>query len=130
MSTLPIEVAEPDPAAISLPNDDTVKEEGGDSSTLIVKDIVIDGSNGSAETKEEVKPEENGTSADLKEEKPEQNGVSADSKKSAPRERTYEDGVLKTSAQVIEGVNNSRYDPSVLSVTDDPKLIRAQVCSI
>jgi len=126
MSTLPIETAEPDPTAISLPSDDTVKKGGGDSSTSTVTDAVMVVSNESAE----LKPEENGTSADLKEEKPEHNGASVDTKKSAPRERTYEDGVLKTSAQEIEGVNNSRYDPSILSVTDDPKLIRAQVCSI
>ncbi|KAI1000878.1 hypothetical protein K3495_g7325 [Podosphaera aphanis] len=41
-------------------------------------------------------------------------------------EKTYPNGVLKTVAQ-IEGVNNSKYDPSILPTTDDPKKIRAQV---
>jgi lupus La protein len=51
-------------------------------------------------------------------EKREKNGV-----------RTYEDGVLKTSAQedLNDRRNNSKYDPSVLPETDDPKLIRNQV---
>lgn len=40
---------------------------------------------------------------------------------------TYPDGVLKTSARIKEGVSNSKYDPTVLPITDDPKKIRAQV---
>ncbi|TQS38258.1 hypothetical protein Golomagni_01243 [Golovinomyces magnicellulatus] len=40
---------------------------------------------------------------------------------------TYPDGVLKTSARIKEGVSNSKYDPTVLPITDDPEKIRAQV---
>jgi len=41
-----------------------------------------------------------------------------------------DNGVLKTKAQVDETRrNHSKYDPSVLPTTDDPKKIRAQVCS-
>ncbi|POS86076.1 hypothetical protein EPUL_002087 [Erysiphe pulchra] len=35
--------------------------------------------------------------------------------------------MLKTTARVQEGVKNSKYDPSVLPITDDPMKIRAQV---
>jgi hypothetical protein len=43
--------------------------------------------------------------------------------------RTYEDGVLKTSAREDhkDRSKNSKYDPSVLPDTDDPQLIRNQV---
>jgi hypothetical protein len=44
--------------------------------------------------------------------------------------RTYENGMLKTSAQEQpEFSRNSKYDPSVLAVTDNPKAIRGQVGS-
>lgn len=46
--------------------------------------------------------------------------------------RTYKDkdGVLKTSPQKIskDRNNNSKYDPTILPETDDPQLIRNQVC--
>ncbi|RKF61581.1 La protein-like protein [Erysiphe neolycopersici] len=35
--------------------------------------------------------------------------------------------MLKTTARIQEGVKNSKYDPSVLPITDDPMKIRAQV---
>ncbi|SZF02176.1 unnamed protein product [Blumeria hordei] len=40
---------------------------------------------------------------------------------------TYPDGVLKATARNIEGVSNSKYDPSILPTTDDPQKIRAQL---
>lgn len=44
--------------------------------------------------------------------------------------RTYEDGVLKTSARedATDRNKNSKYDPSILPETDDARLIRNQVC--
>jgi lupus La protein len=42
--------------------------------------------------------------------------------------RTYDNGMLKTSASVsLHGNRNSKYDPSVLETTDNPKEIRGQV---
>lgn len=43
--------------------------------------------------------------------------------------RTYEDGMLKTSAREdqYDRSKNSKYDPSILPETDDPVLIRNQV---
>jgi lupus La protein len=60
-----------------------------------------------------VKPESKDT------EKKEKNGI-----------RTYEDGVLKTTAQedLKDRRKNSKYDPSILPETDDAQLIRNQVC--
>lgn len=45
--------------------------------------------------------------------------------------RTYENGMLKTSASVQydRGGKNSKYDPSVLKTSDNPKEIRGQVGS-
>lgn len=67
--------------------------------------------------------ESNGDQADTKEVKHEQkngrNGV-----------RTYENGMLKTSAQEqLDSDKNSKYDPSVLAITDNPQEIRGQVGS-
>lgn len=41
--------------------------------------------------------------------------------------RTYENGMLKTSATADNGNRNSKYDPSVLKTSDSPKEIRGQV---
>lgn len=45
--------------------------------------------------------------------------------------RTYENGMLKTSAsiQYERGGKNSKYDPSVLKTSENPKEIRGQVGS-
>lgn len=38
--------------------------------------------------------------------------------------------LLKTKAQLNKDVSNKKYDASVLPVTDDPKVIRTQVCTL
>jgi lupus La protein len=116
MSGLPVETVEPDAAATSIPIEKSVQTEGGDASapTDTAAEVVANGANGSTEAKVELMD-------DNKEKAPKENG------KKEPRKRTYEDGVLKTSAQETEGENNSKYDPSVLPVTDDAKQIRSQV---
>ena len=117
MSDLPVETTEPHPPATS--NDQAVNKEGETQSTLSHSEPVKaatedEGANGKSELQETAKDGENGVT------KP----VDYDRKKL----RTYEDGVLKTSAQESPyGKNNSKYDPSVLPETDDPKKIRAQV---
>lgn len=140
MSSLKVEATEPDPAATSIPNDVTVNKENGDTSAPTAMDIVAD------DVKVEVKEEENGAAEDVKAEvKKEENGAPADTKdvksvetemedgeEKKQNERTYEEkgplnGVLKTSAQVREGKNNSRYDASILPESEDPSKIRAQV---
>ncbi|RFU24627.1 hypothetical protein B7463_g11720, partial [Scytalidium lignicola] len=51
-----------------------------------------------------------------------------ESKSHEPKVRKDENGILKTSARSYENPRkNSKYDPSVLPETDDPKKIRAQV---
>jgi lupus La protein len=133
MSNLKVETSEPDPAATSLPNDETVNKDGGDPSVPTDKEAVMAAveskdTNGTTEVEEASTIEKNEATADVEEEKSddktEDNG--APQKK---KQRTYDDGVLKTSGKVKENARNSKYDPSVLPTTDDPGKIRAQVCS-
>ena len=65
----------------------------------------------------------------------EENAESQDAEKKSPSakrngHRTYDNGVLKSSPQVISPNkrNNNKYDPSILPETDDAKMIRRQVC--
>lgn len=53
-----------------------------------------------------------------------------DSERKPRGPRTYDNGMLKTSAkETLDRKNNSKYDPSVLQTTDNPKEIRGQVGS-
>ncbi|CZR66793.1 related to RNA-binding protein La1 [Phialocephala subalpina] len=112
MSSLPVEATEPDPAATSIPNDETVNKEQADPSAPTAMDIVAEDKQENGETKAE-KKEENGTVEEKKSDK--------------PVERKDENGVLKTSGRILEGRNNSKYDASKLPESDDPTKIRAQV---
>ena len=147
MSALPVETIEPDPAATSLSNDETVSKAGEDQSAPTEKVGVVTESkpeevkesNDTADVKEsestenvEVKTEETteekkSEKKDEKSEKWQKNGHKrGDFKKeydnSQPR-RTHFNSYPK-------GPNNSKYDPTVLESTDDHKQIRAQVCSM
>ena len=135
MANLKAEITEPDPAVTSLPNDETVNEEGGDESAPTDKGVALaavesEDANGAAEIKGEQAAEKSEATTDIKEEnsdkKADKNGSSGEKKK----ERFDDNGVLKTSAQIDETRKNySKYDPAVLPNTDDPSKIRAQVCS-
>jgi lupus La protein len=134
MSNLKAETMEPDPAATSLPDDDTVNKGDGDPSAPTDKEAVMAAAesedvNGASEAKEEKTAEKSEAATDVSEEisdtKAEDSGVS--SKKEDKIDNT---GVLKTKAQIDETrKNHSKYDPSILPTTNDPKKIRAQVCS-
>ena len=119
MSNLPIETSEPDPVATSISNDQTVNKEDGDPSAPTNTEVIqaaAEGkeTNGKSEVEENSKDGENSATK----------GPDSDLKKP----RTYEDGVLKTSAREDPyAKSNSKYDPSILPQTDDPKKIRAQV---
>jgi lupus La protein len=143
MSALPVEATEPDPAATSTSNDETASKDTGDNSAptdvkAVKTDAEVEPSNGATEVKSEkaeVKEEdvnvraENsgnkyGATSDSKEVK------SEDKEEKKPKQRTYENGMLKTSARIQEDrKSQSKYDASVLPETDDPSKIRAQVCS-
>lgn len=86
---LPVEAVEPDPSATSLPNDETVNKENGDSSSPTEAKDATEQAVGAVKTDD------------------------AEGKKP-----------LKTSSKGFEG---SKYDPTVLPVTDDAQLIRNQV---
>jgi lupus La protein len=133
MSNLNVETTEPDPAVTSLPIDETVNKEGGDLSAPTDKGVVVveaKDTNGITEVEEKETAEKNEAVTNIKaengDEKTEENGTPRYKK-----QRTYDNGVLKTSGQVQEGegARNSKYDPSILPTTDDPSKIRAQVCS-
>src|ERR1700733_9533181 len=90
MSNLSVETTEPDPAAASTSNDQTVNKNGGDLSgpndTEAVKTTAeIKEANGKAEIEGDAEGTERSAT----------NCADSDSKKI----RTYEDGILKTSAR-------------------------------
>ncbi|PVH82600.1 hypothetical protein DL98DRAFT_513708 [Cadophora sp. DSE1049] len=120
MSDLKVEATEPDPSATSLPNDETVDKEGGDSSAP-TETAVAPGT----------KPANGEVKAEAADTKVENGSESKDEKagKKQDRKRYDENGVLKTNARQDwdDHKNNSKYDPSILPTTDDPAKIRAQV---
>lgn len=138
MSSLPLETTEPDPAATSISNDETVNKENTDdsaptdttaieTSAPIEKDAAV----------EDVATKEANGSADKVTEESKETPASGEAKeKNGNGARTYTshknpklNGVLMTTA-TVDGKNNSKYDPSTLQPTDDPVLIRAQVYRI
>ncbi|PQE29178.1 La domain-containing protein [Rutstroemia sp. NJR-2017a BBW] len=101
-----------------------IKEEKADAE---VKQEAVDST--SAEVKEEK------TDSEIKAEVKEEDTLTEEQKKNPTlknghtrKERTYESGVLKTTAQIDPNKkSNSKYDASVLPPSDDAGLIRAQV---
>jgi hypothetical protein len=95
--------------------DAEVKQEAVDSTSAEVKEEKTD-----SEVKPEIKEEDNLTE-EQKQNPTLQNGHTR-------KERTYESGVLKTTAQIDPNKkSNSKYDASVLPPSEDAGLIRAQV---
>jgi lupus La protein len=118
------EAAEPITEEQVESGDAETKEEKADAE---VKQEVVDST--SAEVKEEK------TDSDIKAEIKEEDILTEEQKKNPTlknghtrKERTYESGVLKTTAQIDPSKkSNSKYDASVLPPSDDAGLIRAQV---
>lgn len=151
MSELPVEKTEP----VAVSSEEPVKVEIVDSSAPTEVETVKVKTNGSAgdgvemedvkvetakknngaaglEVKPEIKDAKGSETKDVKEEKDDEKDVKEENKKNHSKEpRTYQDGpyqgVMKTNRRAQEGKNNSKYDPSVLEVTNDPMKIRAQV---
>lgn len=141
MSALPVEIIEPDPAATSLANDETVNKEGKNQSAPTEKNVEttdakpedVKETNGSAEVKESEgseKVEEKST--DKAEEKTEQVAVKDEKSekqnghKRGDFKKEYDNN--RAPRNFNRGPNHSKYDPSVLESTNDHKQIRAQVC--
>ncbi len=122
MSALKVEATEPDPATTSLPNDQTVNKEGGDSAAPTEKkdaeitDAESKKTNGQAEAVEKETEKEEKSAATTESKETKENGK--------PRTSTREQSNRKGYSSYS---NNSKYDPGVLPNTDDPKKIRAQV---
>ncbi|RDW92054.1 hypothetical protein BP5796_01448 [Coleophoma crateriformis] len=99
MSAIPVETIEPDPAATSISNDETVNQNGSDSAApTTTEDAVVDAN----AVKEETSNEKNGSS------------------ENKYRHSQYEKRKLNRR-------NESKFDPTALPTTDDPVKIRAQV---
>lgn len=126
MSALPVEAVEPDPAATSLPNDTTMAENGDASAPTTEEPAATEveagkENDGAASNMDVVKGEK-----DVTDEK-DTDMADAKSETTPKKLRTYDNGVLKTSVEQIEGKNNSRYDPSILPKSTDATKIRNQV---
>jgi lupus La protein len=106
MSAPPVESIEPDPAATSLPNDDTVIKPAENGSAPTDKDAEI------AEAKAEQGKTSNGA-------------AKAEEKESAEEQK--KDTSRPPRRQYAKSANHSKYDPAVLEASDDAKAIRAQV---
>jgi hypothetical protein len=115
MSDNKLEAAEPQVAA-PAPTNDEVKPPIAD------QDIKTEPATADEQIKSEAKAKEEEDTAKA-------NSTEKSGKGSANGPRFYENGVLKTTAQQIEGASNSRYDPSILETTDDAAKIRGQVGS-
>lgn len=101
MSATPVEAVEPDPAATSLQNDETVN------------------------AKQEEKTDTNGAEAAKELEKA--NGEKDETEDTKKNEENPRRSGRKHQGRYEKRENNSKYDPSVLENTDDHKQIRAQV---
>lgn len=114
MSSIPVETIEPDPAATSISNDETVNKPVEEApTTAAAQTEEVTATNGSGETKESESNAEVAKNGEAKAE------VKDDTNK-APARKPYNNKHVKQA-------NNSKYDPSVLETSDDPKQIRAQV---
>lgn len=124
MSNLPVEAVEPDPAATSISNEETVNKNGGDASAPTSTDSVMADAEFEKPKDEEVKKQEEDTTA-------QKNGEAAkngDSKNGSSENHDHKnhEGERKP---WFKPENRSKYDPSVLPSSEDPKEIRAQVGS-
>lgn len=126
MSDVKVEATEPNAAATSISNDQTVKIETSNATTPTdIKPVKLEAEQENSAEKEETKKseqedvdvEKNGEAA------PHKNG---NFKNDSPRRREYKKYDRGGDYQ-YKRRNESKYDPSVLSPSDDPGLIRGQV---
>lgn len=107
-STMSDNKEEPTEATTNPTGDESKPNEGGG-----VKSTVVD---------EETEIESRGTGED--------DAGGAQKRQTKNGTRTYENGMLKTSAtEQSDRGRNSKYDPSILKTSDNPKEIRGQVSS-
>jgi len=124
MSNLPVETTEPDPAATSISNDETVNQNGGDPSAPTNSDTGMaeaEKPNGAEEVKkddEKADTEKNGEATQNSDTK----------KESSEKHNSRQYGGDRK--PWVKHENRSKYDPSVLPSSDNPKEIRAQVGNI
>jgi lupus La protein len=128
MSNLPVETTEPDPAATSISNDETVNKSGGDPSAPTNTDSVMTDAEAEAEKSngaEEIKKDEKNVDT---EKNGEATKIGDTKKESSEKHNSRQHGGDRR--PWVKHENRSKYDPSVLPSSDDPKEIRAQVGNI
>ncbi len=123
MSDLAAEAIKPDePVVASIAAETAEKKEDVPGAAK-----TVDGA-AEVETKDDIKQENNGgavkeESGDVKKEE------NQDAKERRPKKIDYPEGMLRITKRALVGESNVKFDPSSLPITDDPALIRAQVCS-
>ncbi|TVY25363.1 La-like protein [Lachnellula hyalina] len=132
MSNIKAEATEPDPASTSISNDETLNKTEGDPSAPTDTDSVMaeassEKQDGVAEAKkeetEDVNMEKNGEAITAKE----KNGDSKQESSEKDNSKINGDYGNREHKPWVKHENRSKYDPSVLPDSDDPKEIRAQV---
>ena len=123
MSNSPAKTAELEPATVS-PNNEQSENKTADETDSLPAPVEADGQDTNGRATEGT----NGEGSEGKIEEKTEEKIATPDHTPEKKPRTYENGVLKTSAQESpERKRNSKYDPSVLPTTNDPKEIRAQV---
>lgn len=144
MSDSKIQAIEPDPAATTISNDETINKPSGDTSAPSLEDSAMTGtdgvktedtkSEGTTDTKTEVKEE--GT--DIEPNKKDEQSDTGNEKRfdKADRGRDGRGGRgrggkewVDYGAQRRAAKKNNRFDPTALPETGDAGQIRAQVCN-
>lgn len=130
-----LETTEPDPAAISIPNDETVNKNGEESSAPTDVAAVMAEAQPEAQKEEKIDTEmgnnsvanptnENGDDASAKKE----NGNQKSEKKHYSEKRQYNNRNGDDRRGGYQSRRNqAKYDPSVLEPSEDPVLMRGQV---
>ncbi|RDL33773.1 uncharacterized protein BP5553_08141 [Venustampulla echinocandica] len=132
MSNLPVETAEPEPAATSIGNDQVVNKEGGDASAptevaAAKTETETEKSNGAHETEKVEKTEQSGKTGEDTQANEQRNSDGSPKTKGGESNGRSNNKRENNDRPFQKRENHSKYDPSILPADSDPKLIRAQV---
>lgn len=138
MSDIKVQAVEPDPAATSIPNDETINKPSGDTSAPSLEDSATKLNTGDTAATEtegavESKTETTEASSDTKDVKSEnkdegRNDNSGRYNNSGRNDRGGRGGYVDYGARKAARQKNNRFNPQALPETDDAGQIRAQVC--
>lgn len=131
MSDIKVQAVEPDPAATSIPNDETINKPSGDTSAPSLEDSATklkteDTAATKTEGAVESKTETTEASSENKDER--RNDNSGRYNNSGRNDRGGRGGYVDYGARKAARQKNNRFNPQALPETDDAGQIRAQVC--